>query len=161
MCTMCTSAPESVCASLHSLLKHGATALYTSVHIFEALTRRHGCSQALTLLHPWLRCCSILVAWQKCGMVEEADERQANAATCCHSSFATSCFRGTPACFTGTPRCSNASIKSKLRFWVHLLLCMARSSSCIYVKCLLLRMHKTLSLCAKQLVCVHVRCSTC
>ncbi len=70
---------KSVCASLHSLITHQATALYTSVQLFKALTRRHCRNGALTLLHPWPRCCSILVARHTRGIVEEAEERQASA----------------------------------------------------------------------------------
>ena len=140
-------------------MQHQASALFSTVQFCEAPSRRHCCSQALTL-RLWPRCCSILVAWRTCWIVEDAEEGQACATTCCHSSFATCCFRGTPACFRGTPRWCNTSIKFELPFRLHVLLCMTTSSSCSSAVCLLLHLCKTASLCAQQLVCVHVQCST-
>lgn len=143
---------KSVFASLHSPITHQATALYASVQLSKALTRRHCCNEALTLLHPWPRCSSVLVARHTCGIVKEAEERQASA-TCYHNSFATYCFRGTPVCFRGTPRSSNTWIKLELRFWLHVLLDMITSCFFLafYVVRLLLHMYKTILLCAQQL----------
>ncbi len=133
-CRMCLSAPKSVCASLHSLITHQATALYSSVQLFKALTRRHCCNGALTLLPPRPRSCSILIVRHTRGIVEEADERQASA-TCCHNSFATYCSRGTPVCFRGTPRCSNTWIKFELQLWLHVLLDMITSCFLHFMLC--------------------------